>query len=102
MFVFLPSPDEESTRTARKEIEAAADKIISRGTTMAAFILDKDARDYAQVIRQAPAPCVLAMVKGRGMSVANNITEANLIQAIVKASRPSGCSPASCAPAACP
>lgn len=110
VFVFLPTGNEESEETARKEIETAASKIMSRGTTMAAYILKKDTRDYAQVTSQVPAPCVLAMVKGRGMSVANKITEADLMQALVMASRPSSCGPSAsgcgpsasgCGPSAC-
>ncbi|MFC1461087.1 hypothetical protein ACFLQR_01030 [Verrucomicrobiota bacterium] len=102
VFVFLSSGNEESEKTARNEIEAAARKIMSRGTTMAAYILKKDTRDYAQVTSQVPVPCVLAMVKGRGMGVAKDITEANLIQALVAASRPSGCGPAAAGSSCCP
>lgn len=102
VFVFVTTGKEESLQAARKEIESAASKITSRGTTMAAYILKKDTRDYAQVTSEIPAPCVLAMVKGRGMSVVNDITEGNLIQALVMASRPSGCCPSGGASAACP
>jgi len=102
VFVFLPTGNDESEETAKKEIETAASKIMSRGTTMAAYILKKDTRDYAQVTSRVPAPCVLAMVKGRGMSVANKITEADLIQAIVTASRPSSCGPAAAGSSCCP
>lgn len=103
VFVFLPAGTEEEVRTMREQIEAAARKIISRGTTMAAFTLDKNAQDYAQVSSQAPAPCVLTMVKGRGMSVvAKDITEANLLQALVAASRPSNCGPADAGSSCCP
>ncbi len=106
VFVFLRTEDEESSKAAIKEIEVAADKIMSRGTTMAAFILDKNAQDYAQIGRQVPAPCVLAMVKGRGMAaVGDGITEEKLVQSFVTASRPSGCGPSTpeCGPSSgCP
>ncbi|MFC1453152.1 hypothetical protein ACFLSJ_07420 [Verrucomicrobiota bacterium] len=103
VFVFLPAGSDEEVKTIKEQIEAAARKAISRGTTMAAFTLDKNARDYAQTSDQVPAPCVLTMVKGGGMSVvARDITEAKLLQALVAASRPSGCGPSACGPGACP
>ncbi len=107
VFVFLRTEDEESSKAAIKAIEAAADKIMSRGTTMAAFILDKNASDYAQIGKQVPAPCVLTMVKGGGMTaVGDGITEEKLVQAFVTASSPSGCGPSApgCGPSSsgCP
>ncbi len=105
VFVFLSTEDEESSKAAIKAIEAAADKIMSQGTTMAAFILDENAQDYAQIGSQVTAPCVLAIVKGGGMTaVGDGITEEKLVQAFVTASRPSGCAPATpgCAPSGCP
>lgn len=104
VFVLLPAGTDEDIRTIKQDIESAAKKIVSRGTTMAAFTLDTNVPDYALVTNQAPAPCVLAIVKGRGMRVvAIDITEANLLQALVAASRPSTCGPSSCGPEdACP
>jgi len=104
VFVLLPAGSDEEVKDIEAQIGAAADKIISRGTTVAAFTLDKNTKDYAQVNSQVPAPCVLAMVKGRGMSVvAKDITEANLLQALVAASRASNCGPADagCGPSGC-
>ena len=102
VFILVPAEDDVEVEKIKKQIEAAATKATARGTTMAAFILDKTAKDYAQITNQASAPCVLTMVKGGGMSVVSNeITEANLLQALVTASRPSGCGPAagsSCCP----
>ena len=103
VFVFLPAGSDDAVKTIREQIEGAARKVISRGITMAVFTLDKNAQDYTQITGQAPAPCVLAMVKGRGMSVvAKDITEANLIQALVAASRPSSCGPAAAGSSCCP
>jgi len=105
VFVLLQAGNDEEIKIIKNQIEAAAEKIISRGTTMAAFTLDKNAQDYAQVSSQVSAPCVLTMVKGRGMSVVEkDITEASLLQALVEASRPSGCGPATagCGPSDCP
>jgi len=102
VFVFLPAGSDEEVNAIKTQVEATAKKIISRGTTMAAFTLDKNTKDYTQITSQAPAPCVLTMVKGRGMSVVSkDITEASLLQALVTASRPSDCAPAassSCCP----
>ena len=103
VFVLLTAGSDEEIEAIKDRIEAAAKKIISRGTTMAAFTLNRNAQDYAQITGQTPAPCVLTMVKGRGLSVvAEDITEANLLQALVAASRPSNCGTSDCGPAACP
>jgi hypothetical protein len=102
VFVLLPAEDDAEVEKIKRQIEAAATKITARGTTMAAFILEKTAKDYAQITKQASAPCVLTLVKGGGMSVvSNDITEASLLQALVSASRPSGCGPAA-GPSCCP
>jgi len=98
VFLYLPEKGQRPDESVKKEMEAAAGKAQSQGTMMALFVLDEGSDDYAQVIRQVPAPCVLAMVNGTGNSVATtNISEANLLQSLVAASRPSGCSPGGCA-----
>ena len=107
VFIFLPVKDSPRSAEIKKEIEAAAAKIQAGGTTMSAHILKDKSPDYQQVASQAPVPCVLALVKGRGMSAVpgKEITEANLIKALVAASRPSGgCGPSSsgCGPSGCP
>ena len=104
VFVFLPAGTDEDISAARDQIASAATKIVSGGTTMAAFTLNKNAQDYTQITGQTPAPCVLVMVKGCGMSVVatKDITEANLLQALVAASRPSSCGPSACGPGAWP
>ncbi|MHC4103717.1 MAG: hypothetical protein ACYSR9_02160 [Planctomycetota bacterium] len=104
VFVLLAAEDQQGNQAITREIEAAAKKIQPNVSRICAFRLKKDAPDYAQLAKQFPIPCVVAMVKGRGMSaVAGEISEAKLIQAFVTASRPSGCGPSSsCSPSSCP
>jgi len=104
VFVLLAAEDQQGNQTITKEIEAAAKKIQSNGSRICAFRLKKDAPSYAQLAKQFSVPCVLAMVKDRGMSaVSGQINEVKLIQAFVTASRPSGCgTSSSCSPSSCP
>ncbi|MHC4361094.1 MAG: hypothetical protein ACYSTN_09960 [Planctomycetota bacterium] len=104
VFVLLVAEDQQGNQAITREIEAAAKKIQSNGNRICAFKLKKDAPDYAQLAKQFPIPCVVAMVKGRGMSaVSGDINEAKLVGAFVTASRPSGCGPSSsCSPSSCP
>ncbi|MCX6677984.1 MAG: hypothetical protein NTU95_08590 [Methanothrix sp.] len=98
VFLYLPAKGQSPDESVKKEIEAAAGKAQSQGTKMAFFVMDEGSVDYAQVTSQVPTPCVLALVNNTGNSIATtNITEANLLQSLVTASRPSGCSPGSCA-----
>ncbi|MBP1609278.1 MAG: hypothetical protein H6Q04_1513, partial [Acidobacteria bacterium] len=98
VFLYLPAKGQTPDDQVKKEIEKAAEKAQSQGTKMGLFVLDDGSQDYAQVTSQVPVPCVLAVVKGGGSSAAtNNITEGNLLQSLVAASRPSGCSPGGCA-----
>jgi hypothetical protein len=105
VFVFISGKNDEKDPEIKKEIENAAGKFQSSGSSIAAYTLVKVSKDYAQITGQVPAPCVLAMVKGKGMSVvSDNITEAKLLEALVTASRPSNCGPSGCGPASpgCP
>jgi len=103
VFILLGAEDKQNMQPITKQIEAAAKKVQSNGVRVSAFTLKKDAPNYAQLAKQLSIPCVLAMVKGRGMSgVSGDITETKLVQAFVMASRPSsGCCPpgTSCGPA---
>jgi hypothetical protein len=103
VYVYLPTKGQGLSESVKKNIEVAAGKAQSRGTTMALYTLDDGSKDYALLANQTSTPCVLAMVKGSGMNiVSGNISEANLLQALVVASRPSGCSPgSSCGPSGC-
>lgn len=98
VFLYLPARGQSPDENVKKEIEAAAGKAQLQGTKIAFFVLEEGSADYAQVTSQVPVPCVLAMVYGTGKSAATtNITEGNLLQSLVAASRPSGCSPGGCA-----
>ncbi len=103
VFVLLAADDQQGNQAITREIEAAAKKIKSKGNRVCAFKLKKDAPDYAQLAKQFSIPCVVAMVKGRGMSaVSGEINETRLIGAFVTASRPSGCCPSGAGQSACP
>ncbi len=95
VFILLTAEDQQGNQAITREIEAAAQKIQSNGSRICAFRLKKDAPDYAQLAKQFSIPCVVAMVKGRGMSaVSGEINEAKLVGAFVTASRArSSCCP---------
>ena len=104
VFILFAADDQESSQAAVKQIEAAAKTIRGGGTRISAFRLKQGTADYANLTKQLSVPCVLAMVRGGGMSgvLADQITETKLVQAFVAASRPaSGCCPTggTCAPA---
>ncbi len=103
VFVFLAADKQKDNQTITSQIEAAAKTIQSSGIRISAFTLKKDSLDYTQLAKQSSIPCVLAMVKGRGMSgVSGEITDTKLVQAFVTASRSvSGCGPAGCGPTGC-
>lgn len=103
VFILLTADDHQSNQAAITQIEAAAKIIQSGGTRISAFRLNQGAPNYLNLKEQLSVPCVLAMVKGGGLSgvSAHKITETNLVQAFVAASRPnSGCCPpgGSCCP----
>jgi hypothetical protein len=96
VFIFLAAEDQQDMQPITREIEAAAKTIQAGGTRISAFRLMQGAPNYANLTKQLSVPCVLAMVKGGGMSgvPADQITETKLVQAFVTASRPSsGCCP---------
>jgi uncharacterized membrane protein len=102
VFVLLAARDQLNDPAIIKEIEVAAQKIMSNGRKVSAFRLKESAPDYAQLAKQVSVPSVIAMVKGAGMSaVSGEINETKLVQAFVAASRPSGCGPAGCGPTGC-
>ena len=96
VFILFAADDQESSQAAVKQVEAAAKTIQGSGRRISAFQVKQGTADYANVTKQLSVPCVLAMVKGGGMSgvTADQITETKLVQAFVAASRPgSGCCP---------
>ena len=104
VFVLLGSRSQQANKGIVKETESALTKIKANGTRVSTFWLKESASEYASLSQQVSLPCVLAMVKGGGMSVVSDeISEAKIVQAFVTASRPaSGCGPAGCGPAGCP
>ena len=103
VFILLAAEDQQDMQPITKEIEAAAKTIQAAGTTISVFRLMQGAPNYANLTKQLSVPCVLAMVKGGGVSgvPADQITETKLVQAFVTASRPSSacCPPGvSCEP----
>jgi len=109
VFLYLPIKGQGPDENIMREIQSATGKAQSRGTMAAFFALDEGSEDYAQLTNQVPAPFVLVIVKGSypsavpvnisqegGMGVVSgDISEENLLYAMVAASRPS----ASCCPA---
>lgn len=96
VYMYLFEKGQGADESVKRQIEQAGVKAQSGGMKMALYTLDAGSQDYAQITSQVPAPCVLAMVKGAGMTVVSGeITEGKLLQAIVAASRPSGCCPGS-------
>ena len=109
VFILICARDQQGTQTIISEIEGATKKIRSRGNLASAFRLKNDAGDYENLAKQFSVPTVLAMVKGLGYSaVSEQITEVNLLEAFVTASRPqaaccpSGTDPSQCGPGCAP
>ncbi len=103
VFVFLPGKDGAAGDPPSATMRGAARAIESRaGLKCGVFTLKAGTRDYEQFARQMSVPCVLAAVKGRGMSaIPGEITETKLLQGFVAASSAGGCSP-SAAAGCCP
>ena len=103
VFVFLPGKSETTAKAPTAQIWGAAQAIGPkvRGK-IGIFTLKTNSRDYEQITAKIAVPGVLAMVKGRGMSVVSGeITEMKLVQAYVSASSAGGCGPsagAGCCP----
>lgn len=101
VFIVIPSTNEVRTAAIQQEVSAACATIVGRGTKTGKYLLSKDASDYKEVAGQIGAPAVLAMVKGRGMSVVadKDVTKDALLKAFVTASRPrQSCGPSGCGP----
>ena len=100
VFVFLPGKDGVSIATPTVLMQNAARTIESRTSLKCGlFMLKADSPDYDKLAGNISFPCILAMVKGRGMSaVSGDITETKLVQGFVAASSAGGCSGGTCAP----
>ncbi|MBU0716001.1 MAG: hypothetical protein KJ964_11645 [Verrucomicrobia bacterium] len=104
VFVFLAGKNDPLIKAPLAQMRNAAKTIEAQGQKIGLFTLKTDSPDYTQVAAQTSVPCVLAMVKGRGMiPVSGDITETKLIQGFVAASSGGGCGPSSggCGPAGC-
>jgi len=108
VFLYLPLTDQGPDVKIKHEIESVASKAQSQGRSIAFFALDQGSEDYGQLTSQVPAPLVLVINNGcnlssvpsnitteTGMSVVSgDISEENLLYALVAASRPTaGCCP---------
>ena len=104
VFLVIPSDDAARTEAIQKEVSAASATITEKGTRIGKYLLSKDAEDYKAVVQQIGAPSVLAMVKGKGMSVVadKDVSKDALLKAFVGASRPrSSCGAGGCGPSGC-
>ncbi len=102
VFVFLADKNDPPMKAPLAQMRSAAKTIEAQGQKIGVFTLKTDSLDYAQVAAQVAVPCVIAMVKGRGMiPVSGDITETKLIQGYVAASSAGGCGPSGCGPAGC-
>ena len=104
VFVFLAGKNDPVIKSPLAQMRNAAKTIEAQGQKIGLFTLKTDSPDYAQVAAQTGVPCVIAMVKGRGMvPVSGDITETKLVQGFVAASSAGGCGPASagCGPSGC-
>ncbi len=101
-FIFLPGEDEDSTRTASAQVEAAINMLSSKGKQVAAFTLERGAEGYDQLIKQFSVeslPSVIVAGKGCGAAaVSGEINETKLLRAFVVASTPASGGPGGCCP----
>ena len=104
VFLVIPSDDAARTAAIQKEVSVASATLSEKGTQIGKYILSKDAEDYKAVVQQIGAPSVLAMVKGKGMSVVadKDVSKDALLKAFVGASRPrSSCGAGGCGAGGC-
>jgi hypothetical protein len=96
VFLLVTANPAEKTPGLEKEIGAAIASIGSRGVRMGSFQLSLEAPDYAMITAQMPPPCVLVLVKGKGMRgvPGNEVNQNRLLQAFLSAQQPSSCCPA--------
>jgi hypothetical protein len=96
VFVYVPGRDGPSGNPPSAAMRDTAGRMAAQGHKIGLFTLETGSRDYEQLAAQMSMPGVLAIVKGRGMSVVSGeITETKLIQGFVAAGN---CGPAGCCP----
>jgi len=95
VFIVLVSKEAEVTTLVTSAIDSAIKAIGSRNIHMGRFRLAGVSPDYNEIATQMPPPCVLVLVKGKGMRGVrgNDITTTKLLQAYTAAIQPSGCCP---------
>jgi len=95
VFVLLVNKEEEKTSSVNSAIDSAVKAIGSRNIRMGSFQLAADSPDFKDISNQMPPPCVLVLVKGKGMRGVrgNEITTTKLLQAYTSAMQPSSCCP---------
>jgi hypothetical protein len=103
VFILIAGRDQQGDKNLAGQIEAATKKIRLSGNRISVFRLKEATTDYENMAEQFSVPTVMAMVKGLGYSaVSGQITEANLLDAIVTASQaPLGCCPPGTDPSVC-
>lgn len=101
VFVFLAGNDTGKSREIVSVVEKGAATLQGRNIKMGVFTLKPGSSEFANLSKHVSPPCVLALVKGRGISaVSNDITEAKLMQAFVAAANAGGGCGSSCSPSA--
>ncbi len=102
VFILLPGKSQEAAEQASGQVEEALKKISAAGSRVAAFTLQDEAPERAQLIEALSIetfPSIVVMGRGGGAAaVSGEITESRLLGAYVQASRPSGCGPSGCSP----
>lgn len=98
VFIVVPAAGAEKVpEEAAAAVNAVRASLEAKGLRLAVFNLAPGSPDYSQVTAQTPAPCVLALTKGRGVGAATApVTQAKLMQAYVASTQAGGaCCPSS-------
>lgn len=94
VFLYLPEQGKKIDKATQKKIDNAAEKVRAEKMKVACYSLDPKSSDYSDVTTDIPAPCILILVKAKGMSVLKKeeFTEAKLAEAYKLAlNAPHGC-----------
>lgn len=98
VFILIPAkgkePVKQETQTAMQGVQKT---LKTSGINAGLYTLRTSAPDYQGIIKQIPAPAILVVCKGKGMSaVPGDATEEKLVQAFVAVSQATGgCGPSS-------
>jgi len=92
IFILLADENEEQIYEASIQVESIVDKLLANSKRVSAFTLKKNAEDYSEVIKQCSIesiPCVVVWGSGcMPVVVAEDFSEARLMNAYVQASTP--------------